>query len=214
MKNFEFKNLHILYSGQGFVQYLMNNIWWNISYFDFHSKHSDLACKYFGYETGMLISNTEEKRMTNLIFGISCPKIVSSFQDCSIISQYNHLFRLKSNKLLLLCSNDKLSCPTIRNIQNVTLEKFMGKCYYLFNLKRSVNFDEMEKFCIKKNLKLVTLSSKEQARFIFNKIQTQKSKNLKYKNYRNFYKIIEKISKETFIPISKENDKIIYCITI
>lgn len=184
----------------------MNGRWWNISYFnfDFNSNFNpDFACKFFGHKTGMLITDTGEERMKNLIFSFSCPKNITSFKNCSIQSHYHVLLGLKYSKLYLLCSNVTLSCLNVGMPDYLTLEKFFGKCYYIFDLKRHLNYDEVEKFCLEKNLNMISISTKEQAHYIFNKIIFEKFKSYRHNNVISDSKYMEGLKKETFIPLSK-----------
>lgn len=184
---------------------MINGIWWNISYFDFNSEITDLACKYFGYKTGMLLPDISNQIITNLILTFSCPKNVSFFEECTIKLQQQYLYDLRTDKLFFLCSNENLLCSKIPESKNMKIEKFLGKCYYVFDSKQLVNFREMQNFCSEKTLETISLSSKDQAEFIFNIILVEKLKNVNFKNNKkNVYDKWKNIQKETLLPLSKK----------
>lgn len=107
---------------------------------------------------------------------------------------------LKSSKIVILCSNREISCPFVHYSLNLTIEKFFGKCYYIFHSKRNLNYNEMEKFCLEKNLKIISIRTKEQARFIFNKILMEE---INANRFEKSLKFFNKIETNTFIPSGK-----------
>lgn len=149
----------------------------------------------------MLIQEMDEPKLINLIFSISCKNETKDFKNCFIKTNTNYLMTLKLSKIILVCSKEMISCPFIQNVQNLTIEKFLGKCYYIFHLNKYVNFDEMNKFCLSKNLSIISITSKEQARYFFNRIVIEKFKNIDEKFENSLKKFIQ-IQNDIFLPLS------------
>lgn len=143
----------------------------------------------------------EEMRLTNLIFSISCPEETRTFKNCFLKMNNNYLLTLKASKIIIFCSKETISCPFINDSKNVTIEKFLGKCYYIFHSKKKVNFEEMKKFCLQRNLKIISITSKEQARFFFNKMIIKEFTENRKKSERSL-KNFNKLKSEVFIPLS------------
>lgn len=189
-------NFYIVHSEAGYLQYKFQNEWHNISYSNFNSKTIDLTCKYFGYQSGMLIPQIKDIQLTYLFFKILCANNSTNLKFCYLKIDYDSQLIMKSYKVIILCLNKTTSCQFIPNLKNLMVEKFLGKCYYIYDSKeKKLNFHEIENFCLKKNLNIISLSTKDQAVFIFNKILLKK--------YKYEKKSMENIYDDIFIPLSK-----------
>lgn len=185
----------------GYLQYYFLNEWLNISYLSFDSQYTDSACQYFGYKTGLLITKMEETKLTNLILSVFCPKQFQSFRSCFLKINNDSVTTLRASKIMIVCSNEHFTCPLMEKSSNMTIEKFFGNCYYIFNMKeKKLNYAEMKNFCMKKNLTIVLITIKEQARFIFNKILMEKIQS--EKKIKNHFRLW-KFEKQIFIPLSR-----------
>lgn len=151
----------------------------------------------------MLISNIEEIKKTNLILIIFCDESHKNFSSCFLKINITDKMRIKSSEIMLLCSNETLTCPLIKSFEKMTIEKFLGKCYFIFNfIEQKLNYDEIRNYCLKKNLQILTISTIEQARFLFNKILIKKLQDIE-KSEKKENLLIKDIEKEIFLPLSK-----------
>lgn len=184
----------------GCLQYFFNNIWFNISYTNFNNIQTDLACKYFGYKSGLIISVREDDNI-NLIFRINCPNNATQFEDCFISMNNDYTQTLKASKLVLICSNETLKCFQSNNQKDVSIEKYLGKCFYIFNSHKNLTYKKMENICHKMNLRPISISTREEARFIFNKIVMNEFSKKKQKNSSMIN--VEALESEIAIPLSR-----------
>lgn len=193
-------SLNFKSSKVGYLQIYVYNYWLSVSNIQWNTNTIDLACQYFGYKSGTLIM-PYERETVYLYYSVFCPENIENFVDCRIGMAKNvYLSSLKSRKTTLVCVDEKAICPNILNLKNTTVTKFLKKCFYIFNFKRKVDFFEMKEICLKNKLEIISLNSKDDSRFLFNKIFYE-TYNIFTQNKRMFE--FEEFEKRISIPFCK-----------
>lgn len=144
--------------------------------FDFH--HVQLACRYFGYQSGYLYLFKQDLSKDLIYFSINCSKM-NNFEKC-IINYTENLWlnRIYVPHLYITCIRDEFNCTAIDVTQQckAIVFAYMKSCYFLCSTDRYLSYEETRTLC---DNKLVGISHENEARFVYSMIYSTELDHLK-----------------------------------
>lgn len=184
LKKFKLK-MNYKFSINGYLTLLFNEILYYISNLNFNIHTTNLACQYFGYQSGLLFMKKSDKIFNTI--QIICNENITNFKNCIVKNiYYSTLSYFQSTAVSLICFQRNVSCPkSILPILNVYA--YLKSCYFIFfEFEKYLTSEESYNFCKKNGFRPVGISFRDEAEFVFNLILQWK---LQYKNDSSLYQL-------------------------